>query len=445
MAERNDKPIFNLKAVLMETDLKPDTLRAWERRYGLPQPKRTPGGHRIYSQRDVDIVKWLLARRAEGMRISQAADLWHSAIREGRDPLRETASTSPTQSSIESFGTNIEKSRVAWIQACKAFDDEGAEQILTQAFSRFPTETVVLQILGRGLVEIGSQWMEGTTTIQQEHFASAIAIRRLEALIAALPHPTLPGSILVGCPPEEHHTFSSLLITFFLRRVGRKVIYLGADVPLVRLKETLAQTTPALAIFAAQQLSTAASLLSISEILLKAGVPLAYGGVVFQRLPEIHRGIPGHYLEENLEHVPSIVEYILHSEPAIPEPSPIPTEYITARKRYLQRISAIERRVKEHPQLLHNSQFELAQANLELSRFLQAALSFGNLGAIRSEIEWIRSQLQKSSLFGEQLEAYLEIYQHALSQELGDDGTPILGYLSQFTINSVQVDTDGSQ
>jgi hypothetical protein len=211
------------------------------------------------------------------------------------------------------------------------------------------------------------------------------------------------------------------------------------------LKETLAQTTPALAIFAAQQLSTAASLLSISEILHKAGVPLAYGGAVFKRLPEIHRGIPGHYLEEDLEHVPNIVEYIIHSKPDIPEPRPTPKEYITARKRYLHHLSAIERRVKEHPQLLHNNQFELAQANLELSRFLQAALVFGNLGLIRSEIEWIRSQLQKNSVIGEQLEAYLKIYQHALSQELGDDGMPILGYLSQFTTNSAQVDTDGSQ
>jgi hypothetical protein len=31
-------PAFNLKAVLLETGLAADTLRAWERRYGLPTP-----------------------------------------------------------------------------------------------------------------------------------------------------------------------------------------------------------------------------------------------------------------------------------------------------------------------------------------------------------------------------------------------------------------------
>ena len=56
-------PTFNLKAVVNETGLKPDTLRAWERRYGLPKPHRTPGGHRLYSQRDIDMLKWLISRQ----------------------------------------------------------------------------------------------------------------------------------------------------------------------------------------------------------------------------------------------------------------------------------------------------------------------------------------------------------------------------------------------
>jgi DNA-binding transcriptional MerR regulator len=37
-------PTYNLKVVVQETGLRPDTLRAWERRYGLPQPDRRGGG-----------------------------------------------------------------------------------------------------------------------------------------------------------------------------------------------------------------------------------------------------------------------------------------------------------------------------------------------------------------------------------------------------------------
>lgn len=83
-----DIPTYNLKAVVQETGLKPDTLRAWERRYGMPDPDRTGGGHRLYSQRDINTLKWLLARQREGMSISRAVSLWRNLQEEGRDPFQ---------------------------------------------------------------------------------------------------------------------------------------------------------------------------------------------------------------------------------------------------------------------------------------------------------------------------------------------------------------------
>src|SRR5512136_1749725 len=87
----NDLPTFNLKAVVRETGLKPDTIRAWERRYGVPKPRRTSGGHRLYSQRDIDLLKWMNARQHEGMSISRIVDLWKSLEAEGKDPLQVTS------------------------------------------------------------------------------------------------------------------------------------------------------------------------------------------------------------------------------------------------------------------------------------------------------------------------------------------------------------------
>ena len=79
-------PRFNLKAVVQQTGLKPDTLRAWERRYGLPTPERSSGGHRLYSKHDVDTLKWLIARQREGLSIKRAVELWRQVESEGRDP-----------------------------------------------------------------------------------------------------------------------------------------------------------------------------------------------------------------------------------------------------------------------------------------------------------------------------------------------------------------------
>ena len=71
-SESNSAAIFNIKAVVKQTGLNPATLRAWERRYGFPNPHRTAGGHRQYSQHDIDTLNWLIARQEEGVSISHA-------------------------------------------------------------------------------------------------------------------------------------------------------------------------------------------------------------------------------------------------------------------------------------------------------------------------------------------------------------------------------------
>ncbi len=181
-------PSFNLKAVVLETGLKPDTLRAWERRYGLPNPQRTDGGHRLYTQRDIETLKWLIARQKDGLSISRAVDLWHKLEKENKNPLQEMP-VSPPESPIQhiSSGTTLIELRDAWVEACKEFDEQRAEHLISQAMAMYPPELVCFDIFQKGLAEIGMGWYEGKVTAQQEHFASALAMRRLEAMVAACP------------------------------------------------------------------------------------------------------------------------------------------------------------------------------------------------------------------------------------------------------------------
>ena len=39
----------------------PNTLRSWERRYGFPRPRRTPGGHRQYALGEIESLRATLA------------------------------------------------------------------------------------------------------------------------------------------------------------------------------------------------------------------------------------------------------------------------------------------------------------------------------------------------------------------------------------------------
>lgn len=179
MPQSTVDPSYNLSYVIRVTGLKADTIRTWERRYGLPTPKRTPGGHRLYSQRDIAILQWLTARLDEGMRISAAVALWRELSEQGQDPL---ATGQETRTVPSTPPAPLDHVRAAWLRACLAFEEAGAEQTLNQAFALHDVETVCLQVLAQGLHEIGELWYRDQITVQQEHFATELAVRRLHAL-----------------------------------------------------------------------------------------------------------------------------------------------------------------------------------------------------------------------------------------------------------------------
>jgi len=436
-----------LKAVVQETGLKADTLRAWERRYGVPTPQRTDSGHRLYSQYDIDILKWLIERQDEGMSISRAIELLNRLEEEGKNPL-ETAMTPgaqrpdvrtheprrpsmpPDTPRLGEVGT-VALMREAWINACLNFDELLAEQLLAQAFAFFPAEVVCLDLIQKGLHEIGAGWYEGKVTVQQEHFASALAIRRMEALLSSTPAPTRPGKILVGCPPEEEHTFVPLLISLLLRRRGWDVIYLGANVPLRSLEATLGTVRPNLVVLTAQQLHTAAGLLEMAELLFMERMPLAFGGLVFTDVPGLHEAIPGYYLGDKLEHVVGEIEYIMTHLRPVQAQRQVSYDYKEALEHFRSRQAMIEADIWEHigaevPKRL------LAVANLNFGRNILAALTLGSMDYLNSDIDWVEGLLvNHHQMPSDVLEGYLQTYYQACERHLESPGFVVIEWLSR--------------
>jgi methanogenic corrinoid protein MtbC1 len=275
-------PVLNLGAVVEQTGVQGHTLRAWERRYGLPQPGRSGGGHRLYSRRDVDIIRWLSDRLDEGLSISRAVVVWKQLLAAGQDPLRPAPTTAPP---VPPAGATLGALRRAWVESCLAFDEVLADQTVLEAFALLDPETVIGGVLQQGLSQIGELWYAGKASVQQEHLATELAVRRVESLIAAVPPPSRPGLIVTASPPEEFHSFSLLLVALLLRRRGWNVLHLGADVPLARLEQTRAAQRPDLVISAAQQLPTAATMLEMARRLHSQGIAMAYGGWVFNHIP----------------------------------------------------------------------------------------------------------------------------------------------------------------
>lgn len=434
-------PAFNLKVVLKETGLAADTLRAWERRYGLPRPQRTAGGHRLYSQRDIETIKWLMKRQEEGLSISRAVDMWNDQLASGTDPLADISQTAlvpavavPLQHQPE---TTLDSIREAWIQACMEFSETTAEQTLNQAFSMFPVEAVCLEVLLKGLSEIGERWYTNRLSVQQEHFASALAMRRLDALLSASPYPTRNKTVLVGCPPEEWHTFTPLLLSLLLRRRGLNVIYLGANVPMEQLVSTVQNMKADLIVLVAQQLITAATLQRTAQMLESKNITVAFGGRIFSIHPELPPYIAGHFLGHSM---PSAVEqidailnrHIKERTPKMPSPA-----YMAAHQAFVSKRGQIELTFKQMlPPLLISPENIKTGTNF-LSENIAAALQLGDLSHVSTEIDWLRMLLQAQETSPQQLIHFMQTYSEAVNLNINGQGKPIFDWLAT-EVNKLQ-------
>jgi MerR family transcriptional regulator, light-induced transcriptional regulator len=427
-------PAFNLKVVLKETGLAADTLRAWERRYGLPTPERTSGGHRLYSQFDIETIKWLMARQAEGLSISRAVDMWNEQTASGMDPLAgATSSALPTLTATPT-DTSLDALRADWIAACLKFNESAAEQTLNQAFSMFPVEAVCTNILQRALSEIGELWYENRASVQQEHFASALAMRRLDALLAASPAPSRKQTVIVGCPADEWHAFTPLLLALFLRRRGLNVIYLGANVPTEQFAETAASVRADLVILVAQTLVTAATLQQVARTLASQGVRAAFGGRIFNLHPFLAESIPAHFLGQSL--ITSLDEVDRLLEPKTRKTSetlvskPITQEYAAAHQFFTSKRAEIELTLQGLIQPLAVSPESVLSGITHLGDNIAAALQLGDMNFVSGEMDWLKTLIHAHDRPASELIHFMQSYTQAVNRHINGSGRPIIDWLN---------------
>lgn len=425
-------PTYNIKVVLNKTGIAADTLRAWERRYGLPIPQRTAGGHRLYSDRDIETIKWLLARQEEGLSISRAVDLWNEQIASGADPLAELASRSAASTlaiAPPTPDTTIDSLRADWINACQDFDEISAEQVLNQAFSVFPIEAVCTDLIQKGMSEIGELWYENRLSVQQEHFASNLAMRRLDALLSAAPPPSRPETVLVGCPADEWHTFTPLLLSLFLRRRGYRVIYLGANVPSERFTETTRDIKADLIVLVAQQLPSAATLQHTALSLTNKGRAVAFGGRIFNLRPSLTEYIPGYFLGNDIGAAIGEIEKILHSKARPKQTRTASQVHTAAHQAYVSKRTNIEATLKEMLEPLAISPDDINTGIRFLGEHITAALQLGDMAHVSAEIDWLRMLLQSHSTHPEQLVLFMQTYARAVDKHINGQGKPIFEWL----------------
>lgn len=298
--EYSDEPKYTIKSVSGLTGIRPVTLRAWERRHEVLSPHRSNNRYRLYSDRDVAILRWLKSRVDQEVSISAAVSELRSLRTTGFWP--EAIPSIPAQQTQENLLTPDEYTAQLY-QALTRRDEAKAGQIFLEMHTAFDLMTLFEGVIVPTLVKIGEGWFRGELSVAVEHFASAYLRGKLLTLLQAYPIRRSAAHVLIGCGPDEQHEIGSLMLAVLLRAEGFRVEYLGPDIPLEDLVDYAGDERPNMVILSATTEPAARQLRNLQNKLnrLQRPVLFGFGGGAFNTHPNLRSEIPGVFLGATLE------------------------------------------------------------------------------------------------------------------------------------------------
>ncbi len=231
MADTKGK--YRINAVAEMTGIPAATLRAWERRYGVPEPRRTESSYRVYSDSDIELIRRVRELCDQGMAPSEAAKLVTADL--------EQRTTVPANSS-DPFVSASE----AIVRAVEAFDPQQIEGAVRHAMALGPATSVYDRVFRPAMTVIGDRWHAGTFSVGQEHVATEIIEGATASMLRLVQREDAERSVVIACFADDTHTLSSYGFALHMASWGFHVVRLGARTPPPAVRQAVEELSPAL-------------------------------------------------------------------------------------------------------------------------------------------------------------------------------------------------------
>jgi len=217
--------MYSIKAVSQATGLSIETLRAWERRYQVVEPRRDANGRRAYEPDDVIRLRKLREATERGHPISRLAKLGEQDLDGLLQPTRDTIEPS---ASARSLGDQI-------LAAAEDYRPGDCDQLLAMALALLPVSQVVTDVLAPTLVEVGERWHRGQLSIAQERIISAAVRKQLSSVLDTYSRIADGPVMVLSTPAGERHELGILMCALLAAAKNVRCHYLGPDLPAAEL------------------------------------------------------------------------------------------------------------------------------------------------------------------------------------------------------------------
>jgi MerR family transcriptional regulator, light-induced transcriptional regulator len=225
---------FRINQVAKITGLSKEVLRVWEKRYRLLSPERGPNRYRLYSEMDIELLKYLIREMELGQSIGELASLGKDEI---LARMKEGIEKEPKPFPRDQILLELEKYLLP-------LDTLSFEKRLNDLVVLLPFEEFFNRILIPLQIRVGELWFDEKLDIAIEHYVTAQAKQKIFAAMNMISAEQSGPKVLVACPSWELHEIGAQMVAYYCAARKYRVIFLGANLPLANLIHFSSLTKP---------------------------------------------------------------------------------------------------------------------------------------------------------------------------------------------------------
>ena len=217
--------VYSIRDLEHLSGIRAHTLRIWEQRYKIINPRRTATNIRYYTKEDLKALMNIALLNKNGVKISKIARLSPDEI--------SAMVASISEDNFEN-DTQLDTLTISMIE----MDEAKFDKIISTNIEQYGFEHTMLEVINPFLDKLGLLWLTGSINPAQEHFIGALIRRKIMVAIDREPIVTDPSvqKFLLYLPENEKQELSLLFLHYLLKARKKRVLYLGTNIPFEDLR-----------------------------------------------------------------------------------------------------------------------------------------------------------------------------------------------------------------
>lgn len=228
---------YSIKDIEQLSGIKAHTIRIWEQRYNLLEPKRTETNIRFYDDEQLKFILNVSLLSKNGHKISRISKLSKTEFNNEVKKLYERTLFKDASISIE-IGAND------MMTAMIDMDEQKFNQIYEACVRQLGFQQTMIKVVYPFLAKVGVFWAIDQVNPAQEHFISCLIRQKILAAIDRLDTPINAKKFLLFLPHGEHHELGLMMAHYILKEKGMHVFYMGQDLPTANLPNAISTINP---------------------------------------------------------------------------------------------------------------------------------------------------------------------------------------------------------